>query len=61
MRRLVCAVAVVRTYAADIQQGEEAVIAMVESLCDAIVLLEARIAVLEGHKKKNSKNFFSCR
>ena len=38
------------------QQGEEAVIALVESFSDAIALLEARIAVLEGQQKKNSKN-----
>ena len=38
------------------QQGEEAVIALVESLSDTIALLEGRIAVLEGQQKKNSKN-----
>lgn len=38
------------------QQGEEAVIALVDSLYDAIALLEARLAVLEGQQKKNSKN-----
>jgi transposase len=37
-------------------EGEEAVIALVETLHDALALLEARIAVLEGQHQKNSKN-----
>ena len=36
-------------------EGEEAVIALVESLQNALALLEARVAVLEGQIKKTSK------
>ena len=37
-------------------QGEEAVIALVESLVERINALEARIEVLENQKSKDSKN-----
>jgi transposase len=37
-------------------EGEEAVIALVESLVERINALEARIEVLENQKSKDSKN-----
>lgn len=38
------------------QQGEEAVVALVEGLIQLIIPLEARIRVLEDHLAKNSRN-----
>lgn len=38
------------------QQGEEAVIALVEGLLEKIVQLEARVEVLENQRQKNSRN-----